>query len=150
MKNLKKFLISLSALPLSAFTIILIYAFVYVFLGEKAYINQINQITDFNILLKIYSIITISIFITIISFIILKDTINSQKLKVGVKLIFLIILALIIAVIPFALIKIFLNDMLVFQTVFIILWLIFIATASLILALKDFIDVWIINKKIKN
>ena len=48
MKLSRKILVSLSALPLSAFTILLVYSFMYLFLGEEVYVAQMEILRDFS------------------------------------------------------------------------------------------------------
>ena len=149
MKFFKKFMFSLIAFPISSFVIFMIYILIYIFLGEQYYIAEVNNISNIYILLKEFLVIGISLFISSLSFMILKYILEDKNKKNITKLIYIIILALLIAILPICIVKSFFNSDIIFHTTFIILWLIIISSASLILALKDFIDVWIINKKLK-
>ena len=148
MKLLKKIILSLLAFPISSFVIFMIYCLIYIFLGKQYYIAEINNISNIYMLLKEFLVIGISLYIAILSFMILKCILENNNQKNITKLIYIIILALMITVLPICIIKSFFNSNIIFHTTFIILWLIIISSTSLILALKDFIDVWIINKKL--
>ena len=148
MKLLRKILVSLSSLPLSAFTILLVYSFMYLFLGEEVYVAQMEILRDFSVLLKEFLVIAIAMFIAIIAYQISYEKIIEKESKVLAKVICIITLIVCFALLPIILAYYLLADLGTFRSVFIILWVAFVAIFSLIMAIKDFVDVWIVNKKL--
>ena len=149
MKLSKKVLLSLLSIPASAFIILIVYLLIYVLLGEQYYISEIKHIVNINILLKEFLVISVSLFMGIFYLIALTYILNNKNCRAFVKFISLILLALLTALLPIWLANLFLADVVIFQTTFMILWIIIVACGALILALKDFINVWIINKKLE-
>ena len=86
MKLLRKILVSLSSLPLSAFTILLVYSFMYLFLGEEVYVAQMEILRDFSVLLKEFLVIAIAMFIAIIAYQISYEKYLKKKEKYLLKL----------------------------------------------------------------
>lgn len=145
----KKMMLSLLSIPASAFMILIVYFLIYIFLGEQYYINEINHIENINILIKEFLVIGISMFMGSFYLLALTYILNNKNCKAFTKFISLILLALLITLLPIGLANVFFADIIIFQTTFIILWVIIVACGALILALKDFINVWIINKKLE-
>ena len=149
MKLLRKILTALIALPLSAFTILLVYSFMYLFLGEEVYVAQMEILRDFSVLLKEFLVIAIAMFIAIIAYQISYEKILEKERKILAKVICMIALIVCFALLPIILAYYLLADLGAFRSVFIILWVTFVAIFSLIMAIKDFINVWIVNKKLR-
>lgn len=149
MKLLRKILTALIALPLSAFTILLVYSFMYLFLGEEVYVAQMEILRDFSVLLKEFLVIAIAMFIAIIAYQISYEKIIEKERKILAKVICMIALIVCFALLPIILAYYLLADLGAFRSVFIILWVTFVAIFSLIMAIKDFINVWIVNKKLR-
>lgn len=148
MKLFKKFLLSLLAFPISAFLVLITYLLIYFFLGEQIYIYEILRLTDINTLIKEFVIICFAVFIVILFFFIVTDIINNKNYRTSIRILCMLLLIACIAIIPIYIIKTFLNDQL-FQLMFLIEWVTIIAAISLIYVIQDFINVWIINKKLK-
>ena len=146
----RKILVSLAALPLSAFIILLVYFFTYLCLGEQVYVSQMEILQDFSVLLKEFLVIAIALFIAIIAYQISYKKIIEKENKVLTKVICIIALIVCFALLPIVLAYYFLTDLGTFCSVFIILWVAFVAIFSLIMAIKDFVDVWIVNKRLKD
>ena len=149
MKLLRKILTALIALPLSAFTILLVYSFMYLFLGEEVYVAQMEILRVFSVLLKEFLVIAIAMFIAIIAYQISYEKILEKERKILAKVICMIALIVCFALLPIILAYYLLADLGAFRSVFIILWVTFVAIFSLIMAIKDFINVWIVNKKLR-
>ncbi len=149
MKLSRKILTALIALPLSAFTILLVYSFMYLFLGEEVYVAQMEILRDFSVLLKEFLVIAIAMFIAIIAYQISYEKIIEKERKILAKVICMIALIVCFALLPIILAYYLLADLGAFRSVFIILWVTFVAIFSLIMAIKDFINVWIVNKKLR-
>lgn len=148
MKLSRKILTALAALPLSAFTILIVYSFMYLFLGEEVYVVQIEILRDFSVLLKEFLVIAISMFIAIIAYQISYEKIIEKESKILSKVICIIVLIVCFALLPIILAHYLLNDLGTFSSIFTIIWIAFVAIFSLIMAIKDFVDVWIVNKKL--
>ena len=148
MKLAKKFAIALISLPLSAFIILIVYSFMYLFLGQELYIIEIGALKDFSILVKEFLVLAISMFIAILIFQISYENIIEKENKVPTKVFHMIAMIICSGVLPTILTEYLLSDLELFCTVFYILWVTIIAVAALIFSIKDFIDVWIVNKKI--
>ena len=149
MKLSRKILTALIALPLSAFTILLVYSFMYLFLGEEVYVAQMEILRDFSVLLKEFLVIAIAMFIAIIAYQISYEKIIEKERKILAKVICMIALIVCFALLPIILAYYLLADLGAFRSVFIILWVTFVTIFSLIMAIKDFINVWIVNKKLR-
>ena len=149
MKLSRKILTALIALPLSAFTILLVYSFMYLFLGEEVYVAQMEILRDFSVLLKEFLVIAIAMFIAIIAYQISYEKILEKERKILAKVICMIALIVCFAFLPIILAYYLLADLGTFCSVFIILWVTFVTIFSLIMAIKDFVDVWIVNKKLR-
>ena len=100
MKLSRKILVSLSALPLSAFTILLVYSFMYLFLGEEVYVAQMEILRDFSVLLKEFLVIAIAMFIAIIAYQISYEKIIEKERKILAKVICMIALIVCFALLP--------------------------------------------------
>ena len=153
MKLSQKLGISLLGFPIASFIIFIIYFLIYLILGESAYIKEIFAISHIDILLREFLVLGVSIFISILSLIIFYD-ISSKNYRKKRSL-FTIFISLVLLIFGFALIpiiasEIFLKDLELFSLTFFILWIMFVTIFSLIQVIKDFITVWIINKKIKS
>ena len=149
MKLSRKILTALIALPLSAFTILLVYSFMYLFLGEEVYVAQMEILRDFSVLLKEFLVIAIAMFIAIIAYQISYEKIIEKERKILAKVICMVALIVCFVLLPIILAYYLLADLGAFRSVFIILWVTFVAIFSLIMAIKDFINVWIVNKKLR-
>ena len=149
MKLSRKILTALIALPLSAFTILLVYSFMYLFLGEEVYVAQMEILRDFSVLLKEFLVIAIAMLVAIIAYQISYEKIIEKERKILAKVICMIALIVCFALLPIILAYYLLADLGAFRSVFIILWVTFVAIFSLIMAIKDFINVWIVNKKLR-
>lgn len=103
---------------------------------------------DFSVLLKEFLVIAIAMFIAIIAYQISYEKILKKESKVLAKLICIIALIVCFALLPIILAYYLLTDLGAFRSVFIIIWVAFVAIFSLIMAIKDFVDVWIVNKKL--
>lgn len=150
MKLYRKILLSLLGIPLASFIILIIYFFIYVFLGNQSYINEIERIKDIQILLREFSVLSFSMFFAFLSFLISTDIINNIKYKILTKIFAFIFLIFGFAILPIFLVKIFFKNLPIFNLSFLVLWVTIVTTISLIYIIRDFINVWIINKKLKN
>ena len=150
MKLSRKILASLTTLPLSAFVMLLVHSFIYLFLGEEAYVAQIEILSNYPVLLKEFLVIAIALFIAIIAYQISYEKIIEKENKVLTKAICIIALIVCFALLPIILAYYLLTDLGTFCSVFIILWVAFVAIYSLVMAIKDFADVWVVNKKLDN
>ena len=151
MKLSQKLGISLLGFPIASFITFIIYLLIYIILGESAYIKEILTISSIDVLLKEILVLGIAIFISIlslISFFDITSKYNGKKRPFLTNLISLILLILGFALIPIIASEIFLKELPVFSLAFFLLWVLFIIIFSLIQVIKDFITVWIINKKI--
>ena len=149
MKITKKFLLSLLGIPVASLIILIIYFFIYTFLGNQFYIYQIEQIKDISILLKEFCVLSFSIYIAFFSYLVSIDIINDVKYKILTKVLAFILLILGFAILPILLVKIFFSSSPIFNISFLVLWVTIVASISLIYIIKDFINVWIINKNLK-
>ena len=149
MKLAKKLILSLLALPISSFVIFLIYVFMYLFLGEDVYLIEIGTLQDFSILLKEFIVISIAMYIALLSSLITIEKINEKDTKISTKIFSIFILIICFCILPIILTKYLLPDLELFNSSFLILWVTFVAIAALIFAIKDFLDVWIINNKLR-
>ena len=73
-------------ITLSAFTILLVYSFMYLFLGEEVYVAQMEILRDFSVLLKEFLVIAIAMFIAIIAYQISYEKYLKKKEKYLLKL----------------------------------------------------------------
>ena len=149
MKITKKFLLSLLGIPVASLIILIIYFFIYTFLGNQFYIYQIEQIKDISILLKEFCVLSFSMYIAFFSYLVSIDIINDVKYKILTKVLAFILLILGFAILPILLVKIFFSSSPIFNISFLVLWVTIVASISLIYIIKDFINVWIINKNLK-
>ena len=145
----KNFLKSLIALPISSFIILIIYIFLYVFLGEKVYLIEISALQNYSILVRELLVLSLGLYIAILTFQISNKKFNNEESKLHTKVFYMIILVLLAGFLPILLVYYFLADLGLFKLTFFILWISFIAIVSLIYAIKDFINVWIINTKLR-
>lgn len=148
MKLLKKVLTSLIALPVSSFIIFIIYVFLYLFLGKAVYINAIYTLQDFSVLLKQFTVLAIALYIAIFTFQITLEKINKKESKISTKIFAMLALILLSSFLPILLVYYLLSDLVLFRLTFFILWVAIVAILALVYAVKDFIDVWIINSKL--
>lgn len=148
MKLLKKVLTSLIALPVSSFIIFIIYVFLYLFLGKAVYINAIYTLQDFSVLLKQFTVLAIALYIAIFTFQITLEKINKKEIKISTKIFAMLALILLSSFLPILLVYYLLSDLVLFRLTFFILWVAIVAILALVYAVKDFIDVWIINSKL--
>ncbi len=148
MKLSKKILKSLLALPISAFMILMIYSFMYLALGEELYTIEIEALKDFYVLIKEFLVLATSILIAIFVFQISYENIKEKENKASIRILHMLILFIFSALLPIILAYYLLADLELFSYVFLILWSIIVAIIALIFAVKDFIDVWIINRKL--
>ena len=149
MKLAKKLILSLLALPISSFVIFLIYVFMYLFLGEDVYLIEIGTLQDFSILLKEFIVISVAMYIALLSSLITIEKINEKDTKISTKIFSIFVLIICFCILPIILTKYLLPDLELFNSIFLILWVTFVAIAALIFAIKDFLDVWIINNKLR-
>ena len=149
MKLAKKLILSLLALPISSFVIFLIYVFMYLFLGEDVYLIEIGTLQDFSILLKEFIVISVAMYIALLSSLITIEKINEKDTKISTKIFSIFVLIICFCILPIILTKYLLPDLELFNSSFLILWVTFVAIAALIFAIKDFLDVWIINNKLR-
>lgn len=149
MKLSNKILLSLLGIPFSALIILILYFLVYIILGEDAYIIEISKIQDVSILFREFVIISISMFIAIFSLLVSMDTINNKDYKISTKLLEIGLLVIGFAIFPICFVEIALASMEIIKITFLILWITLIAIISLVFMVKDFLNVWIINKKLK-
>lgn len=148
MKLSKKILLSLAGFPIGSLIILVIYFLIYIIAGEQNYIIQIVQIQNISTLLKEFITLGVSMTIAIFSLLITNDILNNKNYKTYVKVLSFALLIIGFAILPISLVDIFLGFMPVFNTTFLILWVVIVASTSLIYIIKDFINIWIINKKI--
>lgn len=148
MKLSKKILLSLAGFPIGSLIILVIYFLIYIIAGEQNYIIQIIQIQNISTLLKEFITLGVSMTIAIFSLLITNDILNNKNYKTYVKVLSFALLIIGFAILPIILVDIFLGFMPVFNTTFLILWVVIVASTSLIYIIKDFINIWIINKKI--
>ena len=148
MKLSKKILLSLAGFPIGSLIILVIYFLIYIIAGEQNYIIQIVQIQNIYTLLKEFITLGVSMTIAIFSLLITNDILNNKNYKTYVKVLSFALLIIGFAILPIILVDIFLGFMPVFNTTFLILWVVIVASTSLIYIIKDFINIWIINKKI--
>lgn len=149
MKLSNKILLSLLGIPFSTLIILILYFLVYIILGEDAYIIEISKIQDVSILFREFVIISISMFIAIFSLLVSIDTINNKDYKISTKLLGIVLLVIGFAIFPICFVEIALASMEIIKITFLILWITLIAIISLVFMVKDFLNVWIINKKLK-
>ena len=148
MKLSKKILLSLAGFPIGSLIILVIYFLIYIIAGEQNYIIQIVQIQNISTLLKEFITLGVSMTIAIFSLLITNDILNNKNYKTYIKVLSFALLIIGFAILPIILVDIFLGFMPVFNTTFLILWVVIVASTSLIYIIKDFINIWIINKKI--
>ena len=148
MKLSKKILLSLAGFPIGSLIILVIYFLIYIIAGEQNYIIQIVQIQNISTLLKEFITLGVSMTIAIFSLLITNDILNNKNYKTYVKVLSFALLIIGFAILPIILVDIFLGFMSVFNTTFLILWVVIVTSTSLIYIIKDFINIWIINKKI--
>ena len=149
MKLAKKLILSLLALPISSFVIFLIYVFMCLFLGEDVYLIEIGTLQDFSILLKEFIVISVAMYIALLTSLITIEKINEKDTKISTKIFSIFVLIICFCILPIILTKYLLPDLELFNSSFLILWVTFVAIAALIFAIKDFLDVWIINNKLR-
>ena len=149
MKLAKKLILSLLALPISSFVIFLIYVFMCLFLGEDVYLIEIGTLQDFSILLKEFIVISVAMYIALLTSLITIEKINEKDTKISTKIFSIFVLIICFCILPIILTKYLLTDLELFNSIFLILWVTFVAIAALIFAIKDFLDVWIINNKLR-
>lgn len=153
MKLSQKLGVSLLGFPIASFIIFIIFFLIYIIAGESTYIKEIFAISNVNILLKELLVLGVSMFISILSLMTFYDIntkTNGKKRPLILIFISLILLILGFAFIPILASEIFLSDLPLFSLTFFILWVTFVTIFALIQIIKNFINVWIINKKIKS
>lgn len=154
MKLSKKLLISLLGFPFACLAIFLVYILIYIVLGRYAYISEILYLINISTLLKELIVLGTAISISIFSLLELNDLSihikNNKKHKVLFTIIALCLMIIGFALVPIIFSQIFLKDLIIFNKTFFMIWISFIAVFSLFQMIKDFINVWIINKRIKN
>lgn len=148
MKLSKKILLSLAGFPIGSLIILVIYFLIYIIAGEQNYIIQIVQIQNISTLLKEFITLGVSMTIAVFSLLITNDILNNKNYKTYIKVLSFALLIIGFAILPIILVDIFLGFLPVFNTTFLILWVVIVASTSLIYIIKDFINIWIINKKI--
>lgn len=148
MKLSKKILLSLAGFSIGSLIILVIYFLIYIIAGEQNYIIQIIQIQNISTLLKEFITLGVSMTIAIFSLLITNDILNNKNYKTYIKVLSFALLIIGFAILPIILVDIFLGFMSVFNTTFLILWVVIVTSTSLIYIIKDFINIWIINKKI--
>ena len=148
MKLSKKILLSLAGFSIGSLIILVIYFLIYIIAGEQNYIIQIIQIQNISTLLKEFITLGVSMTIAIFSLLITNDILNNKNYKTYIKVLSFALLIIGFAILPIILVDIFLGFLPAFNTTFLILWVVIVASTSLIYIIKDFINIWIINKKI--
>ena len=87
--------------------------------------------------------------IAILSLLVSIDIVNNKNYKTSTKLFGFGFLAIGVMIFPICFVEIFLTFLPIIQIMFLVLWTTILCTISLIFAIKDFLNVWIINKKLK-
>lgn len=148
MRIVKKILLSFIGLPIGSFIMLLIYLLIYIILGEKNYVRQVIQLTNIEVLLKEFIVLGISMYISVLTYLLLfnGEAINNCKHKNVTKILTIILFGLLFCLVPIILVDVFLNA--ITSSIFKIIWFTFILTSCLIFCITDFVNVWIINKKI--
>lgn len=148
MRISKKLLQSLIGFPIGAFIMGMIYLLIYVISGKNTYITQIIQLTNISVFIKELVVIGISMYVATLTYLLCFNVgfTNNNKHKNVTKILTVILFTVLFGLVPIILVDIFLNE--ITSSIFKLIWFTFILISCLISGIMDFLNVWIINKKI--
>lgn len=148
MRVSKKLLLSFIGFPIGAFIMGIIYLLIYVISGKNTYITQIIQLTNISVFIKELFVVGISMYVAILTYLLFFNVgfTNNNKYKNVTKILTVILFTVLFGLVPIILVDVFLNE--ITSSIFKLIWFTFILTSCLIFGITDFLNVWIINKKI--
>ena len=149
MKLLKELSIALIGIPMAALIFITVYILVYLLVGNETYIFLIESLKDFSVFAKEFIVLAISMMISVLSFRLFYRKSSEEKSKLSSKLCYMFLFVLGTAILPLLLTYYLLNSFELFRLAFLIIWMVLLAIISLIYIVKNFIEVWIINSKLR-
>ena len=148
MKILKELAISLIGIPIADFVFITVYVLTYLLAGEETYIILIESLKDFSVLAEELVVIAISMYISVLSYRLCYKKIIGET-KVSGKVLYMCLFIIGFALVPLLLAYYLINSFRLFGLAYLIVWVMFVAIISLGYMIKDFVDVWFINRKLR-
>lgn len=148
MKILKELAISLIGIPIAGFVFITVYVLTYLLAGEETYIILIESLKDFSVLAEELVVIAISMYISVLSYRLCYRKVIGET-KVSGKVLYMCLFIIGFALVPLLLAYYLINSFRLFGLAYLIVWVMFVAIISLGYMIKDFVDVWFINRKLR-
>lgn len=149
MKLLKELAISLIGIPIAALIFITIYILTYLFVGNETYILLIESLKDFSIFAKEFITLAISMIISVLSFRLFYKKAIEEEMKLSNKLFYIFLFIIGFAILPLGLTYYLLSSFELFRLSFLIIWVVMMATLSLVYIVKNFVEVWLINNQLR-